>query len=133
MTITKKELMVGNRLIFLGSVVEVKGLYQKQYPTPYIDIGVGIDHKIFHFRPIPLTEEILTNNCENFSKTDKDGTPCFFNGDNIMLFDRGGCWDAYMHSEENGNVHFAVRLFYLHSLQNFYKAIEQEDLELKNI
>lgn len=80
--------------------------------------------------PIPLTEEWLLK-CEEFSKTDKDGTPCFFNGDNIMLFDRNGYFDAYLHSELDGSVFFATRLFYVHQFQNFYHSIEKQELTIK--
>jgi hypothetical protein len=82
------------------------------------------------YRPILLTEEWLLK-FEEFTKTDKEGTPCFFNGDNIMLFDRGSYFDAYLHSEYNGNVFFATRLFYVHQLQNFYHSIERQDLTIK--
>jgi hypothetical protein len=81
-------------------------------------------------RPIPLTDEWILR-FQEFNETDKEGTPCFFNGDNIMLFDRGSYFDAYLHSEYNGNVFFATRLFYVHQLQNFHHAIEKQDLTIR--
>lgn len=80
--------------------------------------------------PIPLTDEWILR-FEEFNETDKEGTPCFFNGDNIMLFDRKGYFDAYLHSEYNGNVFFATRLFYVHQLQNLYHSIEKQDLTIR--
>jgi len=83
-----------------------------------------------NLNPIPLTDEWILR-FEEFNETDKEGTPCFFNGDNIMLFDRKGCFDAYLHSEIDGSVFFATRLFYVHQLQNFYHAIERQDLTIR--
>jgi hypothetical protein len=82
------------------------------------------------YDPIPLTEEWLLK-FEQFGKTDIEGTPCFFNGDNIMLFDRKDYFDAYLHSEVDGSVFFATRLFHVHQLQNFYYAIEKQELTIK--
>lgn len=70
---------------------------------------------------------------EEFGRTEKDGVPCHFNGDNIMIFKRDGYFDIFMHSELNGNVHFVMRAFYLHQLQLFYAIVEGGPLTIKNI
>lgn len=77
-----------------------------------------------------LTEEwILATGY--FDKTDKEGEPCLFNGDNMMLFENKGCYDAYLHSEYDGSVFFAVRLFSREELRNLYLGIEKIDINEK--
>jgi hypothetical protein len=119
-----KDLRIGN----ITSAGVVNEILQDRF---YVHDGESsLKSTWFDIKPIPLTEEWLLK-FEEFSKTDKEGTPCFFNGDNIMLFDRGGCFDAYLHSEVDGSVFFATRLFHVHQLQNFYHAIEKQELTIK--
>jgi hypothetical protein len=121
MSINAKELRLGNCLLNAQD--------ENYFEVDLRDLEI-IQSGHSKSRPIKLTEEWLSK-FEYFSKTDKEGTPCFFNGDNIMLFDRVGYFDAYLHSEYDGNVFFATRLFYIHQLQNFYHAIEKKELTIK--
>lgn len=135
-----KDLRIGN-LVFYKNISWVKinqeGEYE-DYEEPHMIHLVKIQPQDLlviekdnrKCKPISLTEEWVLK-FEQFDKTDKEGTPCFFNGDNIMLFDRGGCFDAYLHSEVDGSVFFATRLFYVHQLQNFYHVIEKQELTIK--
>jgi hypothetical protein len=128
-----KELRIGNLVDFRGQTETVYQIINSGvcFFRGTTKKGVITQSYIWEaIKPIPLTEEWVLK-FEQFGKTDKEGTPCFFNGDNIMLFDRGGCFDAYLHSEVNGDLFFAARLFYVHQLQNFYHAIEKEELTIK--
>jgi hypothetical protein len=125
-----KDLRIGN---LLECYIETDKLGWVHFPIDWQDIRECEEENMSFnksHRPIPLTEEWVLK-FEEFEKTDKEGTPCFFNGDNIMLFNRGSYFDAYLHSEYNGNVFFATRLFHVHQLQNFYHTIEKQELTIK--
>jgi hypothetical protein len=121
MSINAKELRLGNCLLNAQD--------ENYFEVDLRDLEI-IQSGHSKSRPIPLTDEWILR-FQEFGETDKEGIPCFFNGDNIMLFDRGSYFDAYLHSEYNGNVFFATRLFYVHQLQNFHHAIEKQDLTIR--
>lgn len=125
-----KDLRIGNLVMYSdnSTIFTVSGLHE--FGMDCFDDVEETYIEYDQFEGISLTEEWVLK-FEQFDKTDKEGTPCFFNGDNIMLFDRGGCFDAYLHSEVDGSVFFATRLFYVHQLQNFYHAIEKQELTIK--
>jgi hypothetical protein len=74
-----------------------------------------------------LTEKFILES-GYFGKSVYDEIPCLFNGDNILLFDKGGFFDAYLHSEGDGSIFFAVRLFNINEFKNFYLGIEKVKL-----
>lgn len=127
-----KDLRIGNFVYGVSDRIEKISYITEKYVKTNL-LKIDAESQLLEYKDIeqiPLTEEWVLK-FEQFDKTDKEGTPCFFNGDNIMLFDRGGCFDAYLHSEVNGDIFFATRLFYVHQLQNFYHAIERQELTIK--
>lgn len=78
-----------------------------------------------------LTEEFILAT-GYFGRTEKDGVPSLFNGDNIMLaireYKTTKYFDAYLHSEVDGSVFFAVCLRTEEEFRNFYLGIEKIDI-----
>ena len=78
-----------------------------------------------------LTEEFILNT-GYFGRTEHEGVPSLFNGDNIMLVIREykdiKYFDAFLHCEASGNVHFAVTLRTEDEFRNFYLGIEKIDI-----
>ena len=97
---------------------------------PYKGFLAGVDWvngRIDIGKVTVLTKEFILG-IEYFGETEKEGEPCLFNGDNIMLFNRKGYFDAYLHSEYDGSVFYAARLFTQDHFRNFYLGIERIDI-----
>jgi len=82
-----------------------------------------------------LTEDFILNT-GYFGRTEKDGVPSLFNGDNIILAIREykttkgkyKYFDAFLHSEVDGSIFFAVTLRTEDEFRNFYLDIEKIDI-----
>lgn len=82
-----------------------------------------------------LTEEYILET-GYFGKTEREGVPSLFNGDNIMLAIREDkvrgvvykYFDAFLHSEVDGSIHFAVTLRTIDEFRNLILAIEKVDI-----
>lgn len=78
-----------------------------------------------------LTEQFILDT-GYFGRTEKDGVPSLFNGDNIMLAIREykdyKYFDAFLHSEVDGSIFFAVTLRTEDEFRNFYLGIEKIDI-----
>jgi len=71
-------------------------------------------------KPIPLTEEMLLNNCGLI----KSGVSIWLGCYEIVYSKGFGCWHIIL---SNGII---TKINYLHQLQNFYYGIKQEELPI---
>jgi len=86
-----------------------------------------------------LTEEFILET-GHFGRTEKDGVPSLFNGDNILLAIReerlGGevykYFDAFLHNEVDGSIFWAVTLRTRDQFRNLILAIEKVDIYEQN-
>ena len=121
----KEELMYGNKLLFLNEVVTFSHISQIREDGIFWikTIEPKIDSKSFHFKPIPITEELLLrfgffkyNNAYVLEKPNE----------NIMNF-KFSIWSDFTYNSSE----FPVELKYVHQLQNLYFALTGTHLKLK--
>lgn len=123
--IQPNELRNGNKLLFLGDIVTFKNI------TEIREDGIfwiktfepKIEAKNFHFKPIPLTEEILLKKCgfENYT------------GDFLELTiteDLSIIWVGYLGIMIGGSTVFFPEKDKVHELQNLYKELKGEELDI---
>lgn len=121
----KEELMYGNKLLFLNEVVTFSHISQIREDGVFWikTIEPKIDSKIFHFKPIPITEEWLLkfgffkhNNAYVLEKPNE----------NIMNF-KFSIWSDFTYNSSES----PVELKYVHQLQNLYFCLCGTHLKLK--
>jgi len=125
--IQANELRIGNNILLLGEVCTIECISNlpKRKEMYWIKTKEFIDTKIIHFKPIPLTEEILLK-C-GAKKTDKEDS---FGGF-IIYYPNGN--GMRIKNNEWSNQHITVKIEFLHQLQNLYFALTNEELTFNNL
>ncbi len=130
--IQANELRIGNNILLLGEVCTIECISNlpKRKEMYWIKTKEFIDTKIIHFKPIPLTEEILLK-CETR-----------FNGirHRAEIWIQGECFEFIVdkdkfHLEFTGGegVSYSKPIYFLHQLQNLYFALTNEELTFNNL
>lgn len=114
--VQETELRIGN-IVDAGTVVRVA----------HNKVTIRKDHKIFScppiiLRPIPLTPEIL-------EKTNMRYDLITWSKDCLMIAEGDGGYDVWIALFGSGRI--ALKLKYLHQLQNLYFALTSTELEIK--
>lgn len=106
-----RELRIGNLLTVFGDAVIVTGLSStEERPDMYwVHTSEYIPTKIFHFKPIPLTEQWLI---------DFGFTPCSC----------GGFKKESFHLDKDFIYGKKLKIRFVHILQNVYFYIEQKEI-----
>jgi hypothetical protein len=119
--ITFQELRYGNKLLFLDKVVTFKNITNiREDSVFWINVLEDfIPQKSFHFKPIPLTEEWLLE--FGFVK----GKFGFFETKKRLLVEDLGNSITY------DNKLLNTKIKHVHQLQNFYFALTEEELTIK--
>ena len=121
--VNAKELRYGNKLLFLGKIVTFENITQfREDGIFWIKTKEVIESKSFHFKPIPLTEEILLKcgfvQCEN--------EYWYTNGFLDLSLPIGTfCINGSKNSEAVIRIN---PIKHLHQLQNLYFALTNEEL-----
>lgn len=124
------DLRIGNKILFLGDVVTFKNI------TEFREDGIfwiktfepKIESKNFHFKPIPLTEEILLK-CGFELK----GIIFRINNGFANQFDVNYSLsrDIYYYDSSKHGIYKEVEIKYLHELQNLYWCLCGQELTIK--
>jgi hypothetical protein len=113
--ITPQELRYGNKLLFLNEIVTFKSIVEfREDNTFWINFIEKITpQKSFHFKPIPLTEDIFNN--IPYSED------IYLDEENIGF--------GFRIIENNINYNFLVKHYpYLHQVQNLYYYLKRKEL-----
>lgn len=133
----KEELMYGNKLLFLNEVVTFSHISQIREDGVFWikTIEPKIDSKIFHFKPIPITEEWLEKSGfvikkgKDYKGKDYTCATLFLNHEFLAVIE----WlekekVCYLDFESTKN---SIDIKYVHQLQNLYFALTGTHLTLK--
>ena len=121
------ELKVGNFVMILGKVREIEGLFNMPFRKDmyWVKCKGLIESKIFHFKPVPLTEELISLICGELNSE-------------VGLY-RIGMTDEYVVSFSLDNdmiylgddIEIRISETPLHRLQNIYSALTGEELKIQ--
>jgi len=126
MEINAKDLRYGNKLIFLNEIVTF------EYITGFRKDGMfwiktkeqgGSQHKSIHFKPLPITEQLLLEFTDITKASDNE--TFFLNHFGFCIVFDGDHWCLKMRCDEP----YVICYFkYFHQLQNAYKVLTNQEL-----
>ena len=139
--IQANELRIGNNILLLGEVCTIECISNlpKRKEMYWIKTKEFIDTKIIHFKPIPLTEEILLK-C-GFQIRDKNYS-LNYGGESmrfaILETNIKNPFILYFHGRfgfntESGRKDGDFCITHFHQLQNLYFALTNEELTFNNL
>ena len=130
------ELRIGNNILLLGEVCTIECISNlpKRKEMYWIKTKEFIDTKIIHFKPIPLTEEILLKCGFELTdvKTHSDNRPLtkmFYKKTLLVQHHDNGLWSFIIMGY---NIVRPEMSQFLHQLQNIYFALTNEELLFNN-
>jgi len=131
------ELRIGNNILLLGEVCTIECISNlpKRKEMYWIKTKEFIDTKIIHFKPIPLTEEILLKCGLQIREITVDGKQQKHYSDFRNIAIEVLSKDYLMLGLHKGHEHIEPirRVEYLHQLQNLYFALTNEELTFNNL
>lgn len=120
--IQANELRIGNYVKFLNTEIQVTGI-SNRFAATLIETKQFIDSKLFHYKPIPLTEEWLIK--FGFIKDGKEFNKWCGDYEYSFSFEYGFVFGQLVdYSHE-------IKIKHVHQLQNLYFALTGEELTIK--
>jgi len=127
--IQANELRIGNNILLLGEVCTIECISNlpKRKEMYWIKTKEFIDTKIIHFKPIPLTEEILLK-CGGYIYNGWDDMQFFrFEEFHLQIFE--------LEIQKDGFYYDDTKIEFLHDLQNcyYFHANQKKELTFNNL
>jgi hypothetical protein len=145
MAVQKKDLRIGNKVMYLNTVFTVTQLFKGEAYLEHIDGGYG-SHKYTSIEPVDLSEDVLlkcgfkygvVNGVSSFEEDNRDDENTYYWDLKIMQSDSVDYFTFSLvkwGQQEYFTFSFQllrVRIKYVHELQNLIYALTKKELEIQ--